>query len=405
MAREGLEALLSQGTGHPPVTPQSEVVQAVIEERRRPADAEIAARANQHLNQTGYDDVSVTERMAQTIRLAWEIKRPATQKALSLAPDQEQEKMEAADETISLGYTRWGGAFVLLDLLIQEAWLAYADLLPMAPDYAVTPEHLLLTAIFAPIWGISRAFQLDDVRDVGFALLTLRIRRGAKQLHRAVPPMTREILRQWKSEEGIWRLFLARGAFQGLLFQTLKLLPRGHFYLPTGRYSNYVEAGEKLPESTFEEAPFVFARAKDRPPEERISYRLADSPQEVNLWEGGKLRGTVTLRAIILFNPQGETTSKRWFVLLTDDRDTPARELANEYGDHWEHEMAHRVGKHDLDYDIRPPSYMRETHRDPEDNLMRDAKLDIGCSVRQEVRRYAIEKVHPSPRSALRERG
>lgn len=472
----GLEALLSQGTGRPPVTTQSKVIQAVIgeilsaiiEDRCLPDDAEIAEAANRHLSQTGYEGEPITEKMVQTIRLAWEIKRPPTQKALSSTPGQEQEKTVAAEKTISLGYTRWGGAFVLLALLIQEAWLAYADLLSIAPNYAVTPEQLLLTALFAPICGISRAFHLDDVRDVGFALLTgrprplthgtfqhlihalplrdvirfyratsqhqteqageedlrvsmdghtvprftklvdlpkgrmgstkriekvdnvitsfaldlrtfltLRIRRGAKQLHRAVLPMTREILRQWKSEEGILRLFLDRGAFHGLLLQTLKVLPRVHFYIPAVRYSNYVETWEELPDDAFEEDPFVFERDKDRAPEERIGYHLADRTQEVNLWKDGKLLGTVMLRAIILFNPQGETTSERWFVLVTDDRDTPARELANEYGDHWEHEMAHRVGKHELDYDILPPSYTLETHRDQEDNLVRKAKLDI----------------------------
>ena len=475
--QEGLEALLTHVTGRLPVTTRPEVVQAVIgeilsaviEEHCLPDDEEIAERANRHLIQTGYEDQPITERMAQTIRLDWEIKRPATERTLSSSPDQGKQDAEASsDEPISLGHTRWGGAFVLLALLIREAWLEYAKLLTIAPGYAVTPEQLLLTAIFATICGISRAFHLDDVRDVGFALLTgrprplthgtfqhlihalslrdavrfyratsqqqvdqagegdlrvsmdghtlarftkivdlprgrigstariekaddvitsfaldlrtfltLRIRRGAKQLHRAVLPMTREILRLWKGETGVLRLFLDRGAFHGLLFQALKALPRVHFYTPAVRYPNYVEEWEELPESAFEEAPFVFERDEDLPPEEQISYRLADRTQKVNLWKNKKLLGTVTLRAIILFNPQGETTSERWFVLFTDDEDTPARELANEYGDHWEHEMAHRVGKHDLCYDILPPSYTLETHRDEEGELVREVELNI----------------------------
>lgn len=479
--QEGLESLLSHVTGRSPVTTRPEVIQAVIgeilsaviEERHLPDDAEIAGRANRRLNQTGYEGEPVTERMAQTIRLDWEIERPATQRALSSPPDRDTEASaeEAAsltEEAISLGHTRWGGAFVLLALLIREAWLESAKLLTIASGYAVTPEQLLLTAIFAPICGIRRAFHLDDVRDVGFALLTgrprplthgtfqhlihallprdivrfyratsqqqvdqagegdlrvsmdghtlarftklvdlpkgrigstarigkadnvitsfaldlrtfftLRIRRGAKQLHRAVLPMTRELLRLWKGEKGVLRLFLDRGAFHGLLFQALKALPRVHFYTPAVRYPNYVEEWEKLPESAFEEEPFVFEHDKDLPPEEQTSYRLADRTHEVNLWKNKKLIGTVTLRAIILFNPRGETTSERWFVLLTDDEDTPARELANEYGDHWEHEMAHRVGKHDLCYDILPPSYTLETHRDENGELVREAELNI----------------------------
>jgi hypothetical protein len=478
VAQEGLDALLTHVLGRPPVTTRPEVVQAVIgqilsaviEERRLPEDAEVAQRANQLLSQTGYESEPITERMVQTIRLDWEIKRADTQRALSWSPDQKEQDREASsDETISLGYTRWGGAFVLLGLLIREAWLEYANLLIIAPGYAVTPEQLLLTAIFATICGISRAFHLDDVRDVGFALLTgrphplthgtfqhlihtlslrdvvqfyratsgqqvdqvgdegnlrvsmdghtlarftkivelpkgrigstarvekadsvitsfalelgtfltLRIRRGAKQLHRAVLPMAREILRLWKGEKGFLRLFLDRGAFHGLLFQALKALPRVHFYTPAVRYPNYVEQWEQLPESAFEEEPFVFERDKDLPSEEQIGYRLADETQEVNLWKDRELLGTVTLRAIILFNPQGETTSERWFVLLTDDEDTPARELANEYGDHWEHEMAHRVGKHDLCYDILPPSYTLETHRNEDGELLREVELNV----------------------------
>jgi hypothetical protein len=189
--------------------------------------------------------------------------------------------------------------------------------------------------------------------------------------------MTREILRQWESEEGTLRLFLDRGAFHGLLFQALKALSRVHFYIPAIRYSSYVEAWEGLPDSAFEEASFVFERDKDLPSDERVKYRLADTTQEVNLWEDGELLGTVTLRAIILFNPEGETSSERWFVLLTDDERTPSRELANEYGDHWEHEMAHRSGKHDLCYDILPPSYSIETHRNEDNELVRETKLDI----------------------------
>jgi transposase len=476
--REGLDALIYRVTGRPPVTTRPEVIEAtleeilnaVIDEHDLPEDEELAKRINQRLGKTDYNGEPVTARIVQTIRLRKDIERVATKQALSSIAGQNEpeEATETASGGFSLGHSRWGGAFAILALLVREAWLKAAEMLTIASDYAITPEQLLLTAIFAPICGISRAFHLDDVRDVGFALLTgrsrplthgpfqhlihalslrdvvrfyratsqqqverveeedlrvsmdghtvarftklvdlpkgrmgsskriekvdnvitsfaldlrsflaLRIRRGAKQLHRAVIPMVREILRQWESKEGTLRLFLDRGAFHGLLFQALKALPRVHFYIPAVRYPNYVEAWEELPDSIFEENPFVFERDKDLPPEERVSYRLADTIQEVNLWKDGELLGTVTLRAIILFNPEGETTSERWFVLLTDDEDTPARKLANEYGDHWEHEMAHRGGKHDLCYDILPPSYTIETHHNEDGELIRETELNI----------------------------
>ena len=85
----------------------------------------------------------------------------------------------------------------------------------------------------------------------------------------------------------------------------------------------------------------------------------------------------MTLREIVLFNPQGKTTAKRWLAFLTNDEDTSAADVANEYGDHWGHEMAHRGGKHELCYDILPPSYDLETHRNEDGELVRESKLNI----------------------------
>jgi len=46
----------------------------------------------------------------------------------------------------------------------------------MAPGYAVTAVQWLLTALFAVIYDVRRAFHLDDVRDIGFVLITGRAR-------------------------------------------------------------------------------------------------------------------------------------------------------------------------------------------------------------------------------------
>lgn len=51
-------------------------------------------------------------------------------------------------------------------------------------------------------------------------------------------------------------------------------------------------------------------------------------------------------------------------VLLTDDDETDARILLNEFGDHWGQETAHRIGKHDLYLDILPPGYVLTSRRD-----------------------------------------
>jgi len=76
-------------------------------------------------------------------------------------------------------------------LLVETGWLKLAHLLPVAAKYAVTSTQWLLAAIFAVIYGVRRAFHLDDVRDIGFALLTGRPRpltHGTFQhLLRAIP--------------------------------------------------------------------------------------------------------------------------------------------------------------------------------------------------------------------------
>jgi hypothetical protein len=63
-------------------------------------------------------------------------------------------------------------------------------------------------------------------------------------------------------------------------------------------------------------------------------------------------------------------------VLLTNDRQSSARDLLNEYGDHWGQEFAHRIGRHDLCLDILPTGYVLTTHRDEEGNLHRQVEFD-----------------------------
>jgi len=61
---------------------------------------------------------------------------------------------------------------------------------------------------------------------------------------------------------------------------------------------------------------------------------------------------------------------------LTNDRESSARDLLNEYGDHWGQEFAHRIGRHDLCLDILPTGYVLTTHRDEEGNLHRQVEFD-----------------------------
>jgi len=459
--------------GRPAVTTQPAVegavvqatLEAVIAQRTLPDDAALAEAVNRHLAEKQAPVAGqVTASMVETIRLGWGIKRLPVRQRLQ----EDQTPPAPQQETIRLGRTRAGGAFILAILLVEAGWLKLAHLLPMVPRYAVTAVQWFLTAIFAVIYDVRRAFHLDDVRDVGFALITgrprplshgtfqhllhhfpaedaqrfyaastrhevetledgprrvsvdghnlprytrivavtkgkigntgrvlkaeelvlafdldakrwlaLRVYQGSKKLSLALPDIVAELRRHRGEGKGPWRLFFDKGGYKGQIFRDLAAMEDVHFYCPAVRYPDNVAQWERLTEEDFDPEPFVFAKHADLPPEERPVYRLADTEMTVNVWENGQVVGTVTLRAVVVHDPQGQKPAERWpVVYLTDDRQIDARALANEFGDHWGQEFAHRVGKHDLCLDILPPGYTLTSQRDEEGRLQRQVEYD-----------------------------
>ena len=474
LREEGLSGLWDHPIpGRPAITTRTPVekalfqviLSAVIEEHALPDDVTLADRVNQALSEAQVPEAGrVTAPMVETIRLRWEIRRPTLIQQLQ-APRQ---PVAAETDSARLGQTRVGGAFILAVLLVETGWLKLAHLLPMAANYAVTATQWLLTAIFAVIYGVRRAFHLDDVRDIGFALLTgrprplthgtfqhllraipaedaekfyqasaqlevralgkgtrrisldghnlprytrvvdlvkgkigntgrvlkaeelvlaydldghlwlgLRAYHGTKKLSKGLVEMVRELLNHRGSLKGLLRLFFDKGGYSGQIFLALSEESQVHFYTPAVRYSSNVAQWEQLQESDFDAAPFVFDKHADLPDEQRPVYRLADTEMTINVREGNKVVGTVTLRAVVLHNPQGEKPAERWpVVLLTDDYEIDARALLNEFGDHWGQEVAHRIGKHDLYLDILPPGYILKTRRDDQGQLHREIEYD-----------------------------
>jgi len=402
--------------------------------------------------------------MVETIRLGWGIQRPSV-----CQPLQETQTPPVVErETVRLGQTRAGGAFILAILLVEAGWLKLAYLLPMASGYAVTAVQWLLTAIFAVIYEVRRAFHLDDVRDIGFALITgrprplshttfqhllhhipaedaqrfyeastqqevetlgngprrisvdghnlprytkivvvtkgkigstgrvlkaeelvlafdldarrwlaLRVYQGAKKLSLALPEIVAELRRHRGGGQGPWRIFFDKGGYKGQNFRDLAAMEDVHFYCPAVRYPDNVAQWEQLTEEDFDPEPFVFAKHADLPAEERPVYRLADTEMTVNVWEDGQVVDTVTLRAVVIHDPQGQKPAERWpVVYLMDDRQIDARALADEFGDHWGQEFAHRIGKHDLCLDILPPGYTLTSWRDEQGRLQRQVEYD-----------------------------
>jgi hypothetical protein len=164
------------------------ILRAVIEEHTLPGDAALAGRVNQALHEAQVPEAGqVTDSMVEAIRLRWGVQRSTVTRQLQAA----QLPVIPESDPVRLGQTRVGGAFILAVLLVETGWLKLASLLPMAANYAVTATQWLLTALFAVVYGVRRAFHLDDVRDIGFALVTGRPRpltHGAFQhLRRAIP--------------------------------------------------------------------------------------------------------------------------------------------------------------------------------------------------------------------------
>jgi hypothetical protein len=67
-----------------------------------------------------------------------------------------------------LGHTHYAGAFLMLGHALD--WLAVAQQC-LADDYGSRTRGLL-TSVFAPLVGLERIWHLDDMEDLGFALLT-----------------------------------------------------------------------------------------------------------------------------------------------------------------------------------------------------------------------------------------
>jgi len=473
LREEGLAGLFDHPiSGRPAITTQTAVekaviqviLEAVIEEHTLPDDATLAERVNRILSAAQAAEAGqVTASMVETVRLRWDIQRPAIMQRLPATPS-----AASPLETTQLGRTRVGGAFILALLLVETGWLKAAHLLPMAAGYAVSATQWLLTAIFAIIYGVRRAFHLDEVRDIGFALVTgrprplthgtfqhllrsipaeaaerfyqttaeqevrgvgegtrrvsldghnlprytrlvelvkgkigntgrilkaeemvlaydldahrwlaVRVYQGTKKLSRGLLEIVRELLRHRGSPKGLLRLFFDKGGYSGHIFRTLADCPEVHFYAPAVRYPENVAQWEQLQETDFDPQPFVFDKHAHLPANERPAYRLADTEMTINVREKQKVVGQVTLRAVVLHDPQAQTPAERWpVVLLTADRQIDARALLNEYGDHWGQEFGHRIGKHDLDLDIVPPGYVLKTRRDEQGQLQREVEYD-----------------------------
>jgi hypothetical protein len=165
--------------------------------------------------------------------------------------------------------------------------------------------------------------------------LAMRAYQGTNKLSHGLVEIVQELLKHRGADLQPLRLFFDKGGSCGHVFRDLLQLPSVWFYTFAKRTEENVAQWEQLPASDFEKKPFTFDKHADWPADQRPTYRLADTEMIINVWEDQRLVGTVTLRAIVLHDPHGQTPAERWpVVLLTNDREQEARALLNEQGDH-----------------------------------------------------------------------
>lgn len=216
------------------------------------------------------------------------------------------------------------------------------------------------------------AFDLD-----AHLWLAVRAYQGTNKLSQALVDIVRELLKHRGPSPNPLRVFFDKGGSCGHVFRDLLRLPSVLFYTFAKRSEENVVEWEKLQAPDFEAKPFTFDKHVDLPPDQRPAYRLADTEMTFNVWENNQIVDTVTLRAIVLHDPQGQRPAERWpMTLLTNDRAGEAHALLNEQGDHWGQEFAHRIGRHDLQSDILPTGYVLKTTRDEQGTLQREVEFN-----------------------------
>jgi len=123
----------------------------------------------------GAKQFGISERSFRSIRLKHGLDRWTTQKSLAELRKTEQQ----SDDSLSLGYTPFGGAWLLVPLLLSSVIVKAVSVLRMPKGVQVTAWQLVLTILWWSILGFSRFFHLDDFRsrsDMGLALLTGRVK-------------------------------------------------------------------------------------------------------------------------------------------------------------------------------------------------------------------------------------
>jgi hypothetical protein len=123
---------------------------------------------------TGAKHFDISERSFRSIRLKHGLDRWTIRRLLVNKIEEQSE-----DDSLSLGYTPFGGAWLLVPILMSSVIAKGVSALRMPEGVGVTGWQLVLTILWWSILGFSRFFHLDDFRsrsDLGLALLTGRVK-------------------------------------------------------------------------------------------------------------------------------------------------------------------------------------------------------------------------------------
>jgi len=146
------------------------------------------------------------------------------------------------------------------------------------------------------------------------------------------------------------RLLFDRGGYKGSLFNSLMEDEDVIFITPAIRYASNVAQWEAIPDEEF--IDYIPKEMEQLPQEKRQILKLADTTTIVTDCEE-------PIRSIVLRNLTLGAKEK-WWVLFTNDTDSSAETILEEYPSRQPHENAYRTLKHGHHGDALPKAYRLE---------------------------------------------
>ena len=183
--------------------------------------------------------------------------------------------------------------------------------------------------------------------------IALQVKLASERLSKVLPDLIAHLFDLRKKAgclTGKLRLLFDRGGYKGSLFAFLMDEDDVIFVTPAVRYASNVAQWEAIPNEEF--IDYLPKGMEQFPQEKRPILKLADTTTIVTDCKK-------PIRSIVLRN-ETEGTKAKWWVLFTNDKDSSAETILEEYPSRQSHENAYRTLKHGHHGDALPKAYRLE---------------------------------------------